>query len=114
MDDVIEAAKDFAKKYHVIMVAKGPNTIVTDGTKNVRIHSGSPAMAVGGMGDTLAGIVTAFLGMHYKPIDAVMLAVYLHSYVGEKLAKKAYTVMPEEVSKHMPEVMAELVNEDLK
>lgn len=114
IDDVMEAAKDFAKKYHVIMVAKGPNTIVTDGTKNVRIHSGSPAMAVGGMGDTLAGIITAFLGMHYKPIDAVMLAVYLHSYVGEKLAKKAYTVMPEEVSKHMPEVMAELVNEDLK
>ena len=45
-------------------------------------------MATGGMGDTLAGMITSFVGQFDSLQDAVTSATYIHSYIGEKLSKK--------------------------
>lgn len=60
--DMLFVARNFALKHHVILVLKGPYTIVTDGQESYRIFAGNKAMASGGMGDTLAGIITSLLG----------------------------------------------------
>ena len=67
--------------------------------------SGNKAMAVGGMGDTLAGMITAFLGQKYDPLTAVILAVYIHGFTGDMLAKKRYTVLPSKLSDMIPSAM---------
>lgn len=110
-DDLMEAAAAFASVHHVILVLKGPYTIVTDGTHHYRIDAGDKAMAVGGMGDALAGIITSFLGQKYQPLEAVLMAVYLHGYTGALLAKNAYTVMPEDLINALPATMHQLIKE---
>lgn len=45
-------------------------------------------MATGGMGDTLAGMITSFVGQFDSLQDAVTSATYIHSYIGEKLSEK--------------------------
>ena len=102
-DQLTEVAINFAKEHHCILVLKGPHTLVTDGKHSYKNASGNKAMAVGGMGDTLAGMMTAFLGGHY---EAAILAVYIHGFTGDLIARDHYTVLPEELSKMIPHAMS--------
>lgn len=108
-DDLLEIAKTFAKKYHVVLVLKGPYTIVSDGIEAYRIYSGNKAMAVGGMGDVLAGIITSFLGQGYSALQAAMLGVFIHGYTGDELAKDVYSVIPSKLIERLPYTMNELL-----
>ena len=47
--------------------------------------SGNPGMASAGMGDTLAGMIGAFLAQHLSAPDAVALAVHLHGAAADAL-----------------------------
>ena len=57
-----EYALEFAKKYGVILLLKGHETIVTDGDTTYSVDVGSPGMATAGSGDVLSGILAGFLG----------------------------------------------------
>ena len=48
--------------------------------------TGNPGMASGGMGDVLAGILTALLAQGLSPVNAMKLGVYLHGFVGDQVA----------------------------
>lgn len=68
---------------------------------------GTPAQAVGGMGDTLAGMVSGFTAQFHENVDqAVLAAVYAHSAVAEEIAQKQYIVLPHQISHALPEFMA--------
>lgn len=107
-DDLLMVAKNFAKKYHITLVLKGPQTIVTNGEESYRVHAGNEAMATGGMGDVLSGIIVSFLAQGYKAIDACLLGVYLHGYTADQLAKDAYTVIPSRLIERIPVSMKEI------
>ena len=47
--------------------------------------AGSPAMATGGSGDVLTGLIAAFLAQGYEPVDAALMAVYIHGKAGRLL-----------------------------
>lgn len=81
----VEIAKEFAKKYKVILVLKSENTIVTDGYKLYINEIGNPGMATAGSGDVLTGIISGLLAV-VDEFDAARLGVYLHSLAGD-LAK---------------------------
>lgn len=69
---------------------------------------GGPYMATGGMGDTLTGIIAAFLGQ-FKQVErslALEAAVYLHSAVASELAQTRYVVLPTILSSQIPFFMA--------
>lgn len=75
-----------AKDLGVICVLKGYRTVVSDG-RTTRINpTGNPAMAVGGMGDVLTGMVAGFLAQKMSPFEAACAGVYLHGLAGD-LAK---------------------------
>lgn len=63
---------------------------------------GHPAMATGGMGDTLAGMIAGFFAQFPREAQTIGAAVYLHSYIGEQLAKKHYVVLPTQLSQQIP------------
>ncbi len=98
----------FIEKYHCILVLKGPNTLITDGTHSYKNTTGNHAMSTAGMGDALAGLITSFLGQGYSPMDACMMGVYIHGLAGDELAKNAYTVLPTQLIEHLPHVMKSL------
>ncbi|QEE15936.1 NAD(P)H-hydrate dehydratase [Promethearchaeum syntrophicum] len=52
-------------------------------------RSGCPEMAVGGTGDVLAGLTSAFLSIGNSPFNSACAAVYLNGLLGES-AKKSY------------------------
>ncbi len=52
-------------------------------------RSGCPEMSVGGTGDVLAGLISAFLSIGNTPFNSACAAVYLNGLLGES-AKKSY------------------------
>lgn len=72
-------AKEFAKEYHVILVLKGPNTIVVSSQGEVYINqTGNSSLAKAGSGDFLTGIITGLVSQLNDPFYATIMAVWLH------------------------------------
>lgn len=109
MADMIDKAIEFARKYHIILVLKGPNTFITDGYESYRNTTGNKAMSTAGMGDVLAGMIVSLLGQGYKAKNAAILGVYLHGLCGDELAKTQYTAVSHQVIDLIPEKMLSII-----
>lgn len=101
------AAAAMAKELGVIVVLKGHNTIITDGSSGFINPTGNPGMAVGGSGDVLAGMITAFIGQGIAPIDAAACAVWLHGAAGDICAQEIgqYGMLPSDMLKVLPRLL---------
>lgn len=110
----IEVARSFAKEYGVIMVLKGYHTVITDGHDVYVNQTGSSAMAQGGMGDTLTGMIASLVGQGIKPLEASALAVHLHGGIGDELATGQYSIKASEIIDNIPFFMKKLEREDEK
>ncbi len=74
----LKKAKAFAKKYKVILVVKGANTITVFNEKLFVNTTGNPGLATAGSGDVLTGIITGLIAQGYHPSVAAIFGVYLH------------------------------------
>ncbi|MCX2744413.1 NAD(P)H-hydrate dehydratase [Mangrovivirga sp. M17] len=84
----LEMARNYAKKYKVIIVLKGAYTAVCDTEGSVYFNStGNPGMATGGSGDALTGIITSLLGQGYTPKRAAIVGVFVHGLAGDEAAE---------------------------
>ena len=86
------AAKAIAKRYGAIAVLKGARTIVVspDGSKTFENPTGNPFMALGGMGDLLAGVIGArWAYIKTDAFLAVSSAVWLHGAAGDGVVSDA-------------------------
>jgi NAD(P)H-hydrate epimerase len=83
-----QAAAELAKCFGGVIVLKGNRTLVTDGKSFYENRSGNPAMASGGSGDVLTGVITALIGQRLDPFQAAVLGVFLHGLAGD-LARKS-------------------------
>jgi len=98
-------ARGFATKHHVTLVLKGWRTLVAHPDGSVAVNTtGNPAMAKGGSGDILTGIVAAMLAQF--PNDAtraVEAAVYLHGLAGDfaAVAMDEHTVLATDTVTHL-------------
>lgn len=63
---------------------------------------GNPGMAIGGTGDTLAGIIGAFIAQFANKTQAILAAVYLHSLIADQIAKEQYIVLPTQLIQQIP------------
>lgn len=83
--DRLGLARRFATEHHVTLVLKGWRTLVAHPDGRVAVNtSGNPAMAKGGSGDILTGIVAAMLAQFPNDVaQAVEAAVYLHGLAGD-------------------------------
>lgn len=106
-DNRLKAALDFASDYKVIVVLKGPNTIVASPSGEVYINqTGNQALAKAGSGDVLTGMMTAMLAMTRDVFTAVCMAVWLHGYLAE-LGTKNHSMQNFRLETY-PELMDEL------
>lgn len=107
-ENKIDIAKEFAKKHDVVLLLKGFNTIITDG-KTVQINpTGSSAMASGGMGDCLTGIIASFISQGYDIFTAACAGAYVHGYCGDKLSKKMFCVNANHIIEALPSIIKEI------
>lgn len=106
----ITIAKDFAKKYDVILLLKGPTTVVTDGEKVYLVKRGCPGMATAGSGDVLSGILVGLLGYNEPDILTVATGAYLNGIAGE-IAQEKYTdisMIASDTVKCLPEAIKKI------
>lgn len=81
--EMIEMMKTFAKEYKLVLIAKDAHTMIVH---NGMVHinsSGNAALATGGSGDVLTGIITGLLAQSYSPVDAAIFGVYLHGLTAD-------------------------------
>lgn len=85
-------AELLAKGTGTVVVLKGHRTVTTDGYRFAVNESGNPAMATGGSGDVLAGVIAALLGgaggIKLTSLEAAVLGVHVHGLAGD-LARDA-------------------------
>lgn len=81
----LETARSFARRNHVTLVLKGARTLIAHPDGCVAVNtSGNPAMAKGGSGDLLTGLVAGLLAQYPSdPARAVEAAVYLHGLAAD-------------------------------
>ena len=71
------------------VLLKGARTLITDGLVSYANLYASPALAKGGSGDVLAGILTALMARNIaSPVDAAALAALIHGMAGIRAASK--------------------------
>ncbi|MFL0196082.1 NAD(P)H-hydrate dehydratase [Clostridium sp. WILCCON 0269] len=105
----ILVAKKFAAENNVIVLLKGYNTIVTDGNIVGINSTGNSAMASGGMGDCLTGIIASFVAQGYEPFKAACTAAFVHGYCGDKLSQNMFCVNASHILEELPFSIKELI-----
>ena len=82
------SARDFARRYHCVLLLKGHRTVVASAQGKTYINrTGNVGMATAGSGDVLTGMITAFLGQGMGPFDAAKYGAYYHGKAGDLAAR---------------------------
>jgi len=109
--DRINVARAFAKDHNVCLVLKGYKTLIAFPDGNVWINpTGSPAMAKGGAGDILTGLIAGLIAQFPEDIPlAVRAAVWLHGRAGELAAENLteQCVLATDLLKYLPAAIRE-------
>lgn len=115
----IELAAEWSKRLGVVMVLKGAPTVVASATDGLVIvnPTGSAALATGGTGDVLTGFIGGFLAQGLEPMDAAVLAVYLHGLTADFITAEwgsPYGFLASDLLDGFPEALGALLspNED--
>ncbi len=82
------AAREAALAAAAVVVLKGDDTIVTDGTRVAVNALSAPALATAGSGDVLSGIVAALLARGLDPFAAACAGVYAHARAGRDASRR--------------------------
>lgn len=109
--DRVNLARTFATERRVILVLKGDRTIVAGPTGEAWVNTtGNPAMATGGTGDILTGMVAGLVAQNPKqPFEAVLCAVHLHGFAGDLAAGCYADIISEEQFSWHPIVATDLL-----
>lgn len=106
--DRVALAQRKAKELNLIILLKNQYTFIALPEGDILINpTGNPAMAVGGMGDVLSGMIAAFLAQGYTAIESAILATYIHGKTGDVLHHDMgmYSIPPGELTLLLPEMI---------
>ena len=106
----VESAERYARERGVILLLKGPTTIVTDGAETYLVDAGCAGMATAGSGDVLSGILSAVCSYGGDLLLSVAAAAYVNGKAGEAAQKKlgSISMIASDTVAHIPEVLAQL------
>jgi ADP-dependent NAD(P)H-hydrate dehydratase / NAD(P)H-hydrate epimerase len=80
----VKCAREFAQTHGVYLILKGAYTLIATPGGHVAINPrGSAALAKGGSGDVLTGMLAGMIAQTGHVNNAIQLAVYLHGIAGE-------------------------------
>ena len=104
-------ASEFSEMLNAVFVLKGKNTVIAAPTGEVFVNpTGGCALATGGTGDVLSGIIGAFLAQGLSTVDAARLGVYLHGRAGDIGAREkgVLSLVASDVIECLPEAFMSL------
>ncbi len=107
--DLVTTAADYGERYGVTCVLKDAVTVTARKDGQIFLNqSGSPAMAKGGSGDVLTGVIAAFVAIGMEECDAASLGVYVHGLAGELAGERygEHSVLAGELADCVGEVLS--------
>lgn len=91
-----------AEQLHATVVLKGDRTRIYTEHESFLNSEGSPAMATGGMGDCLTGIIAGLCAQSRDKVEGLVSAVYIHSLIGRDLGEHQHVVRPVQIAELLP------------
>lgn len=89
--DRLAAARALAARFAGVVVLKGTGTVIAAPDGRIAINpTGNAALATGGTGDVLGGIIGAFLAQHLPRYEAALAGVYLHGLAADTLSAQGH------------------------
>ena len=114
--DRVTTARNFATQHQVTLVLKGWRTLVAHPDGKIAVNtSGNPAMAKGGSGDLLTGMVAALVAQFPQRIqEAVECAVWLHGAAADIFARAQdeHTLLATDLLQHLSQAIRTPVEHD--
>ena len=111
MADRIELASEKAQEWGHVVLLKGAYSVVAnvDGRCHL-LPFANPALAVGGSGDVLSGIIAGLLAQGLQPYAAAVLGGFLHGAAGQLTAAKVGSsgVLAGEIAENIPQAQRAL------
>ena len=110
-NDKIKYLQQFVEKYPVTCVLKDARTLVENAKENIFFNlTGNSAMAKGGSGDVLTGIIAGILAQKATLYDAACLGVYLHGTSGDYARDKKglYSVLAGDLIENISPVLKQI------
>ena len=83
LQNPVTAAETYAKENRVILLLKGPATVITDGETTYLTDTGCGGMATAGSGDVLSGILAAVAAYSPDPLLGTAAAAWINGKAGE-------------------------------
>lgn len=113
LDEVLKngaaSAKEFAAEYGVAVLLKGHTSVVTNGRFSIFNAEGTPALAKGGSGDVLSGIIASLAARGIGTMDSAACGAYLLGKAGNFAAEEAeneYSVTASDVIAKLPRAVS--------
>ena len=109
--DKMKYLRHFVEEYPVTCVLKDARTLVENATENIFFNlTGNSAMAKGGSGDVLTGIIAGILAQKATLYDAACLGVYLHGTSGDYARDKKglYSVLAGDLIENISPVLKQI------
>jgi len=101
-----ETVQKQSKKLGATILLKGSVDIISDGEHIRSNHTGNPGMTVGGTGDTLAGIASAYLAMGAGAFESACAAAFISGRSGDvALMDMGYNFEAKDVVDRIPYVI---------
>ena len=98
--------RKFALEHGCVLLLKGHDTIVTDGSRAKVNCTGNPGMATAGTGDVLSGIIGAFLAQGAEPFSAAVAGAYIHGVAGDTVCRqKGFHMVASDLIEALPTVL---------
>ena len=86
--DRLSVIRQFAMRYNCLLLYKGAHTIIAMPDGNLFFNSsGNPALAKGGSGDTLTGILLGLLSRGYTSPQAALIGTFVHGLAADLCAE---------------------------
>lgn len=107
-NDRLSALLGLVERYRCTVVLKGARTLVgAPGITPVVIPQGNPSMAVGGMGDVLAGVIASLCAQGFTANDAAIAGAWLLASTADEVARhRGYSLLPHDILNGMRVITA--------
>ena len=110
----LSGARRFTAEHgETILILKGYGTLIASGEGVTVNPTGSPAMAKGGSGDVLCGILCALLAQGFDPLFSARTAAYLHGLAGDLACAVLgeYSLTPSDLIRFLPDAFKTVCEE---
>lgn len=96
----------------LILLLKGPTTIITNGKNTCLVDTGCPGMATAGSGDVLTGILAALCGYNHDTFLAVAASAYVNGRAGELAQSEtnAISMTAGDTVRNIPKIISEIIS----